>query len=81
MHPAMYGVLLFDGHAGIDGTYVGAGSAIGTELRVDNVSVVAFADGLNGTFRLTGTAHYAVIGDFVCHLSCPPFSVFAVIVQ
>ena len=77
----MYGFLLFDGHAGIDGAYVGAGSTIGAEFSVDNVSVVAFADGLNGTFRLTGTAHNAVIGDFVCHLSCPPFTVFAVIVH
>jgi hypothetical protein len=54
---------------GLDRAYFDACAAVRALIRIDGVNGIAFADGLNRTFRNAGTAGDTFFIDFMSHAS------------
>ena len=62
------GETTLDGTDGLTGLVVEEPNALGAQVRVDHIDVVALADCLVGALGLTGTAVDAVAGDVGGHM-------------
>ena len=58
----------------------GASTALDAGLSVDNELAVTLGDGLNGASCYASAAGYAIIGNLVCHVFYPPFTLVSTIV-
>ena len=57
----------------IYGTYACARTAVKTQIGIDHVLAVFFGNGFYRTFRSARAAADAIVRDFICHDTAPPF--------
>jgi hypothetical protein len=65
-------LLILDRDAGLGGANLGAVSAICAKPRIDDIYGITSGDGILRTFRKTGVAHDAIVGDYISQIRSSP---------